>query len=741
MGQSNEGRDFWFGFMEHRDVGENSMIVMITSRKNTNGTISVPGSNFSRDFTVSANEVTLIPLPNSAETIGSEYINRNAINITSQEDVSVYIHQYFGMRSEATVVLPTSSLGAAYYVISYTGVGNTFDGGNYPSSFLLVASHDETTINYTLSGDSQNGKSSGSTHTIELNKGEVFQVRSKDWLTDLTGTYISGDKDFALFAGTPWSQVPLGCLAMDNLLEQMYPISTWGTKYVASSFFGTASDLFRIIASENNTVVRIEGEVTETRNLNAGEHYDFQASNGSYIESNLPISVAQFITGSSCNGGVGDPSLVILNTVQQIRDTVTLFNSGFSAIDQNYINVICQTKEADLVYIDGSRVTDLGFRFIPIGEEAQFSYAAIATQVGAHTLYTEGCGIIAMAYGYGDVESYAYSGGASFVDINQNPLPEGACLNDTILFSSGLPPERYQVSWDLGDGKSSLLHEFSHLYPDLGTYPLSVIIEDLCFGDIDTLYQDVLISLRQDLQVGPDQEGCEGSDITLEAIDLDGANYEWIGPNEYAANQQYPTIESVKLEEAGIYEVVGNISGCKTYPLVVGVEVHQNPLPNLGEDIVICEVDQEEIIINPGTYTEYFWQDGSTSSEYNIIKEGLYNVQVFDSNGCTGTDTLTVMAQCPTRIYIPNTFTPNGDGINDIFGVWGIEIASMNLRVFDRWGELVFETIEVENRWDGTKDSSVLGIGQYVWTLQYEGYTEEATLLKGSESGTVLLMR
>ena len=67
--------------------------------------------------------------------------------------------------------------------------------------------------------------------SILLNAGEVYQVRSSSWDNDLTGTFISGDKNYSVFAGTPWSQVPRGCTAMDNILEQMYPIDTWAVSY------------------------------------------------------------------------------------------------------------------------------------------------------------------------------------------------------------------------------------------------------------------------------------------------------------------------------------------------------------------------------------------------------------------------------------------------------------------------------------------------------------------------------
>ena len=740
--QSNEGREFWLGFMEHRDLGANDMVIMITSRVNTTGTVSIPERGFSESFSVIANDVTVVELPDYVETEGSEYVNNNAIRVTANANVSVYMHQYFGMRSEASVVLPNVSLGSDYYVISFTGVPDGLLGpGPYPSEFLIVAIEDETTIEYTLAANTQEGAARGTTEIITLNAGEVYQVRASDYLNDLTGTSVNGDKDFALFAGTSWSQVPIGCFAMDNLLEQMYPVSTWGTKYVAAPFANTTVDLYRVIASEDNTLVSIQGSTSDNLMLDAGRYLDFQASDGVFIESNRPISVAQYIMGSDCNGDVGDPSMVILNTVEQIRDTVTLFNSRFFNITEQYLNVTTRTGEEDLVFLDGRQVTALGLNFTPIGDNGDFSYATIPTIPGAHTLFTQGCGIIAMAYGYGDIESYAYSGGASFTDINANQIPPGGCLNDTIFFESGLPPERFNVLWDLGNGMTTEEHDFEHLYDALGSYPVSLVIEDLCFGDIDTNYRDLMVTLRQDLTAIDHVAGCEETDIQLEAFDLDGASFEWTGPEDFEAEEQFPTIAGISLDQEGIYDVVGNISGCKTFPVSVFVEVYENPFVDLGQDLVLCPLDGETATLDAGSFPEYEWQDGSTFRDILVDEEGEYSVEVTDDLGCMNSDTVFVMQQCPTRFYIPNVFSPNRDGVNDFFGVSGIEILSMNLKVYSLWGELIFESINEDQRWDGTFRNQNAAIGEYTWIFEFEGYDENAAIYRDRSIGTVLLVR
>ncbi len=742
IGQSNEGREFWLGFMEHRDVGQNDMVLMITSRVATSGTIEIPGLGWSEQFTVGANNVTVVQMPASAETVGSEFVSNNAIHITSREDISVYMHQYFGMRSEASVVLPVTAIGSSYYVVSFTGVPpGIFGPGTHPSEFLIVATENETTVTYTQTATSQNLELPGSTHTIVLNAGQVYQVRASNPLDDLTGSLVSADKDIALYAGTSWSQVPLGCTAMDNLLEQMYPVSTWGTRYVAAPFANTTVDLYRVIASQDDTQIEIQGSFAQDVSLDAGEFFDFQASDGVFVEGSKPISVAQYIIGSNCNGGVGDPSMVILNTVEQIRDTVTLFNSSFFDITEQFINVTTRTGEEDLIFIDGLPLSDRGVSFQPIGDAGEFSFAIIPVTAGAHTLFTSGCGIIAMAYGYGNVESYAYSGGASFTEINENQIPPGGCLNDTIFFDTGLPEDRYDVYWDLGDGTTSEEHIFEYQYDELGSYPVSLVIEDLCFNEIDTSFRDLMVTLRQDISAVPDASACEGSDIQLEAFDLGGATYEWMGPRDFTAEEQFPIIPDITTEQAGLYQVVGNISGCKTFPQDVFVEVYENPSPDLGFDIVLCPLDGDRATIEGGDFSSYLWQDGSTQSSFSIEQEGLVILEVTDEEGCSGIDSLQAISQCPTRFYIPNAFSPNGDGVNDLFTVSGIEIISMTLQVFDRWGSLVYESTEEAAGWDGRINGDDASEGEYVWRFSYMGFLEDATRIADEVTGTILLVR
>lgn len=75
---------------------------------------------------------------------------------------------------------------------------------------------------------------------------------------------------------------------------------------------------------------------------------------------------------------------------------------------------------------------------------------------------------------------------------------------------------------------------------------------------------------------------------------------------------------------------------------------------------------------------------------------------------------------------MPNTFTPNGDGTNDLFGAYGSEIATLQLFVFDRWGELIFSSDSMDRRWDGTYKGRPAQVDTYVWKV-------DATELSGRQ--------
>ncbi len=483
--------------MEHTDANNNNKILMITSKDSTSGNIRCSSLGIDTFFTVNANEITLIAMPNTVEVLGSEIIEEKALHISSEKPIAVYAHQYQSQRSEATLILPEEALDKGYYVMSYNADGSE----SAPSEFLAVAVEDSTSIKISLTNTTMSGRLKGTEFSILLDSGQVYQVQSAisstNFVTpdDLTGTKVSGNKPFALFAGSAKSRVPANpgnCFAQDNLFEQMYPIESWGKRFVYVPIKLKAYDVIRIIASEDNTQININGNIVS--NLNAGTFYEDTISKPSFIFSNKSIMVAQYITGNSCSGNIGDPAMVLLSPIEQTIDSITFFNSSFQNIDSSFVNIIIRTADTSFIRLDSMKIGD---RFSVLPAEPTYAYLQQSVSQGVHNLSVDsGCGFNAVVYGLGhNLESYAYSAGSNFNKINVNidianfnefALPNSGCLEDTFYFSIETSANVSEYYWDFGDGVFDSVSSPTHVYSDTGQFLVNAYVITVGNCDADT---------------------------------------------------------------------------------------------------------------------------------------------------------------------------------------------------------------------------------------------------------------
>jgi gliding motility-associated-like protein len=159
-------------------------------------------------------------------------------------------------------------------------------------------------------------------------------------------------------------------------------------------------------------------------------------------------------------------------------------------------------------------------------------------------------------------------------------------------------------------------------------------------------------------------------------------------------------------------------------------------LPNLGRDTVLC--NGQQLILNPGPFSNYMWQDLSGSSTYTVTQEGSYSVTVENAAGCKGKDSITISTDC-TEPTFPSAFTPDGNGNNETFGILGstLLIYSYHLRVFNRYGQVVFVTRNPLQKWDGRNYGKAADTGVYIWLVEYV----DKNLRPVKRKGTVVLLR
>ena len=109
---------------------------------------------------------------------------------------------------------------------------------------------------------------------------------------------------------------------------------------------------------------------------------------------------------------------------------------------------------------------------------------------------------------------------------------------------------------------------------------------------------------------------------------------------------------------------------------------------DLGGDTTICgNIIILNAFVQNGTY---LWQDGSSGPEYTVSGPGVYSVEVVKDH-CSKSDTI-VIDECPVKLWFPDAFTPNGDGLNDTFHPKGLGVEKFSMQIYDRWGVMVYET-------------------------------------------------
>lgn len=199
------------------------------------------------------------------------------------------------------------------------------------------------------------------------------------------------------------------------------------------------------------------------------------------------------------------------------------------------------------------------------------------------------------------------------------------------------------------------------------------------------------------------------------------------------------TAATISVQNPGRYWVrVTDSNGCIGSDTAQIAFVQPLPAAFLPADSSICNYDSWEIK-SLKNYSSYLWSNGATTSSITINKEDKYRLTVIDQFGCKGTDEVqVVIKQCMQGLFVPNAFTPNDDGTNDSFkAILFGNIEFFDLRVFNRFGEVIFNSLETARGWNGTYMGKIQPAGVYLWKCRYklQGQPEK------QEKGSFVLIR
>ncbi len=703
---SNKGKDFWLGYGNHvRDwsttAAPEKMSLYVTSDVNTNVTVEVKGI-YLETKPVTANGITIFEIPDGAK-LPNEGKYDNGIHVTAEKPVVVYSHIFASNISGATLVLPTNTLGKEYFSINYTQISNEQNSYSY---FFIVAVEDNTEVEIIPSAATKGGWAAGSVNRVTLQKGQIYQVLgaispgsgNSSTGSDLTGsrirsisTTLQPCKRIAVFSGS--GKISIGCVpgapgSADNLYQQVYPTQAWGKKFITAPLKSRNYDVFRVVKSDPTANVVINGVAIPPASFNNQFFYDLSSQQVNVIESDKPIQVVQYAVsqskGINCVNiaeAAGDPEMIYLNPVEQNIENITLYSAKEFNILGHYINVVIETAHVGSFKLDNNSFQS-SFAVVPGAPE--YSYAQLSVSQGVHSLSADK-GFNAIAYGFGNAESYGYSAGTNVKSLTiqarnktTNLVVENVCVNEAFDYSIKLKYKTDRLLWDFGNGTiKEILNPvavdnnppdgiYEYRFPDAVTYSSAkdyLVMVTANNPSADGCGTSEVIEATFSAFNPPSSQftfssiTCEGSPVvfTDKSEGLGSALKKWLWDfNDGTVSiEQNPTHVFSK---AGMYSVkliVYGESGCISSVFTQDIVVNKLPFANFSHNTPVCD-NKTITFTNTSTSAEskivkWIWNPGDGSGPQEMItdvqfthtysKAGTYmsSLKVVTEYGCEST--------------------------------------------------------------------------------------------------------
>jgi gliding motility-associated-like protein len=307
--------------------------------------------------------------------------------------------------------------------------------------------------------------------------------------------------------------------------------------------------------------------------------------------------------------------------------------------------------------------------------------------------------------------------------VRHRPQPQFTLGADTLLCQANLSlsvalSNVNSYLWSTGAGTSTINVKQSGLY-------WAEVSKDNC------IYRDSILVMFKAVPVvnlGSDTILCEQQSFMLDAHNL-GSTYLW---------QSGSSDQTFLVSEPGIYYVKVNLAGCISED-TIQIRYKLKPVFSLGPDLQICS--GQSIVLAPiglnAQPVSYWWQDGSSKSSLAVSVPSLYSLQL--TNECGSKIDTVLVSKGLCQLFVPNAFSPNNDGLNDIFKPSFVEnISHYELYIYNRWGQIIYSSSEIHKGWNGVYKGIFQPSGVYIWMIKYK--TVDSSPMQ-SIKGNVMLLR
>ena len=296
--------------------------------------------------------------------------------------------------------------------------------------------------------------------------------------------------------------------------------------------------------------------------------------------------------------------------------------------------------------------------------------------------------------------------------------------------------------WDFGDGNLSTNYNDSNTYIEDRTYIITMNIES-DKGCVDTAYQEIVVLEVPEIVTSTDTTICEGDATILKASG--GDNYSWrpinglLTPNsnQTVANPVESTAYTIEVEIVHSGKVCIDSS-------IVQLDVQAKPEDyTLISDTNLIIGEELQLDVNTGPTYFYNWTPAKWMNCYNCatpiaqpLESIIYYVDITDLFGCfPQRDSIKIDVTVDFTLEMPKAFSPNGDGVNDRIYVrgWGIK-ELLDFKIYNRFGEVVYESNKLEEGWDGEFRGQVQNVETYIYTISILTYHDKILTKKGNIS-------
>ncbi len=303
-------------------------------------------------------------------------------------------------------------------------------------------------------------------------------------------------------------------------------------------------------------------------------------------------------------------------------------------------------------------------------------------------------------------------------------LPDNSLMAELVF--SGIAEGLSQIDWIAEQGESQFYNENGE-----------IINADFELGFV------IIYSRPEIKSLPPTSQACEGEYLWITPYVIGGtgvAQTHWTGPNNYTSD----------LGDLFFTAVISNMAGTYTLTVTDTINCVESGSIELivNQGLAIAFAPTDTLWVEPGFILDagqgasvYAWNTGDSTSSIEIDTTGLYQVELISFEGCKSLDSVQILFG-GDAFYLPNAFTPNGDGLNDTFSAIPKYdyVNKYHMSIFNRWGQKIFETKDINNGWDGTFAGSPCMQGTYVYQIIYSEIGNQPQQSK-IKQGILMLVR